>query len=199
MSLRKSYSLLAPFYDSVAGPLFRHARQRSLARLTGVAGQLVLLDGVGTGLDLPHLPSAHRYTGLDITRAMLARAVGRARALAIDWVQGDCLQLPFGDARFDCVVLHLILAVVPDGRQALREAARVTKPSGRLLIFDKFLRRSDRAVLRRWIGPLAGRLVTRTDVVFEDLLAGVSGLTVQSDEPALARGWFRYITLVRSS
>jgi ubiquinone/menaquinone biosynthesis C-methylase UbiE len=191
MSLRQSYSLLAPFYDLVAGPLFGQARQRSLARLAIPRNLHVLLDGVGTGLDLRYLPPGHRYTALDITRAMLARAVARRSALDLDWVQGD--------ATFDCIVLHLILAVVPDGRQALREAARVTKPGGTLLVLDKFLRRGERALLRRSIAPLAGRVVTRTDVVFEDLLAAVDGLTVQDDDPALARGWFRAITLVRTA
>ena len=62
-------------------------------------------------------------------------------------------------------------------------------------LFDKFLRAGERAWLRRALNPLARRIATRTDVVFEEVLAGVPGLRLLSDEPALARGWFRLIEL----
>jgi hypothetical protein len=40
-----------------------------------------------------------------------------------------------------------------------------------------------------------GRLATRLDVVFEDVLEGVPGLQVLTDEPVFANGWFRLIEL----
>ncbi|HWI14409.1 MAG TPA: methyltransferase domain-containing protein [Burkholderiales bacterium] len=197
MSLRHSYRLLAPFYDWVAGPLFERARRASIDRLPADRPLRVLIDGAGTGLDLRHLPALHAYIGLDITRAMLQRAVHRGRSLDIEWVEGDSECLPFHDAAFDYVLLHLILAVVPDGAQALREAARVVKPGGRLLILDKFLPRGQRAPLRRLLSPIAARIATRTDVVLEDLLDAVDGMEITEDRPALAGGWFRYVTLQR--
>ena len=194
MSLRLSYTLLSPLYDLVAGPLFRTARQRSLAALPPGPGS-VLVNGVGSGLDLPFLPRAYRYVGLDLTRAMLARSLRRAADLEFAAVQGDSLALPFRDASFDHAVLHLILAVVPDAAAALTETARVVRPGGGILIFDKFLRRGQSAPLRRLLNPIAARLVTRLDVVFEDILLRVPGLRVISDEPAVAGGWFRRIRL----
>ncbi|MCP2821209.1 methyltransferase domain-containing protein, partial [Salmonella enterica subsp. enterica serovar Typhimurium] len=77
------------------------------------------------------------------------------------------------DAQFDCVVLHLIVAVVPDGAACLREAARVLRPGGAALVLDKFLRRGHPAPLRRLLSPLAGRIATRLDVVLEDALDGL--------------------------
>lgn len=197
MSLRTSYTLLAPFYDVVAGPVFARARRASLAGLPATGRLDVLIDGVGTGLDLPLLPRNHRYTALDLTRAMLARAVKQRDGLDIGWVQGDSLALPFGAARFDCAVLHLIVAIVPDAARALTEVARVLKPGGRALILDKFLRRGERAWLRRLVSPLTARIATRTDVVFEDALAGNPSFDIVSDEPALAGGWIRRIVLER--
>jgi phosphatidylethanolamine/phosphatidyl-N-methylethanolamine N-methyltransferase len=44
---------------------------------------------------------------------------------------------------------------------------------------------------------LSARLVTRLDVVFEDVLPRVPGLRLVSDEPAFAGGWFRRIRLER--
>jgi len=169
----------------------------SIAALPVDGCQRILLSGVGTGLDLPLLPTSHAYVALDLTRAMLECAFPRKGTLDITWVQGDSQALPFGDTVFDQAVLHLILAVVPDSVSALRETARVVKPGGSLYIFDKFLRPGQRAPLRRALNPLARRIATRTDVVFEDVLAQVPGLTVASDDAAAFGGWFRRIRLVR--
>lgn len=197
MSLRLSYTLLSPFYDLVVGAAFRSARRASLAALQGGERGAVLINGVGTGLDLPCLPGGHRYVGLDLTRAMLARSRRRAGDHDFSAVQGDSLALPFRDASFDHAVLHLILAVVPDAARALAETARVVRPGGGILIFDKFLRHGQRAPLRRFFSPLAARVATRLDVVFEDALERVPGLRVVSDAPAAAAGWFRAIRLER--
>jgi SAM-dependent methyltransferase len=238
--LNRAYTLWAPVYDWVIASATRESRRKSLASLGDVTGKTILLAGIGTGLDIPLLPSiicggpcgeisessrltdsaarTHaapsssqrapsvaptprgRYVGLDRTPAMLRRAqrtaeqTGRVISLQI----GDAMQLPYRDQVFDAVILHLIVAVVPDPRAALAEAARVVKPGGRLLIFDKFLRSGQSAPVRRLISPLLGRLATRTDVVFEDVLAACPGLRVISDEPDLAGGWFRRILLTRS-
>lgn len=199
MSLRTSYTLIAPFYDLLVGPALARARASSLARLPRSGGAHILVNGIGTGLDLPLLPAVHRYTALDLNRAMLEKALPRCGTLDLQWVQGDSQQLPFRTDAFDHVLLHLILAIVPDTRLALREAARVVKTGGRLFVLDKFLRPGESAWLRRLLNPLARRIATRTDVVFEEALAAVPGLTVIADEPAMAGGWFRMITLEKTA
>lgn len=196
MGLQHSYRLIAPFYDLAVERTTRSPRQRSLAALPATPGR-ILLAGVGTGLDLPHLPAQHRYVGVDLTGAMLRRSLPRARHLDFKAVQGDMHCLPFADASFDAVIAHLILAVVPQPALCLAEISRVLKPGGEALILDKFLRRQQKAPLRRLLTPLARRIATRLDVVFEDLLDGESGLALREDSPALAGGWFRRIRLVR--
>jgi ubiquinone/menaquinone biosynthesis C-methylase UbiE len=143
------------------------------------------------------LPSGPRYTGLDLTPAMLARARRKAMAhnLELQLDQGDARALPYPAARFDVVILHLILAVTPHPERVLVEAARVLRSGGRVLVLDKFLRPGQRAPLRRLISPLLGLLATRTNVVLEQVLAQAPGLEIVSDEPALAGGWFRQILL----
>jgi len=196
LSLKQSYALIAPFYDAALATATRAQRKKSLATLPREAAR-VLLNGVGTGLDLPHLPPQHRYTGLDLTHAMLRRAVPRATQLDFCCVQGDAQCLPFADGSFDHVVLHLILAVVPDPAACLAETARVLAPGGSVLIFDKFLLPAQRAPLRRLINPLLRRVATRLDVVFEDVLEKTPELVLESNQPALASGWFRLIRLKR--
>ncbi len=198
--LKQSYTLIAPVYDLIVQRAFDRFRRRSLERLPLQPEQPaeVLISGIGTGLDIPHLDPAARYVGVDLTPAMLARAQRRAEArpeLEIELMEGDAMDLPFEDERFDAVVLHLILAVVPDSARALSEAARVLRPGGRILVFDKFLRPGERAWLKRMINPLIRHLATRTDVVFEELLEDCDDLHCLRDEPALAGGWFRHIEL----
>src|SRR3989338_4377657 len=193
--LRRSYNLIAPFYDRARGRPLLKARARSLPSLPADAPERVLVSGVGTGLDLQLLPAMHRYVALDFSAAMLSRARPRGAHLDIDWVLGDSMALPFADAQFDHVVLHLILAVVPHPEKCLGEAARVLKPGGTILVFDKFLRPQQHAWLRRAFNPLTRRLATRMDVVFEEVLCEVPQLQVISDMPLLAGGWFRGIVL----
>lgn len=194
MSLKHSYTLAAPFYDALLTAATRGARKRSLTPLADAEPGRVLLMGVGTGLDLPHLPPRHRYVGLDLTGAMLARTRRRAAGLHFTALRGDVQRLPFRDGSFDVAVLHLILAVVPAPTRCLAEAARVLKPGGQLLVFDKFLKPGEGG-WKRLLNPLTRHVATRLDVVFEEVLDAVDSLEVTADEAALAAGWFRLIRL----
>jgi ubiquinone/menaquinone biosynthesis C-methylase UbiE len=191
LGLEHSYALFAPAYDLLLRTVSAPARRRSLAQLPNQGGQRVLLAGVGTGLDVPYLPANNNYVGIDLTRAMLSRVPASPSPLAL--VQGNVMRLPFADESFDCAVMHLIVAVVPEPSRCLAEAARVLKRGGMLLVLDKFLRPGQIAPLRRALSPFARAIATRLDVVWEELLAAVPQIAVQSDEPVLARGWFRLI------
>lgn len=193
--LRMSYSLIAPLYDMVIERPMREARKRSLAALPTDTPQKVLISGVGTGLDLPHLPALHHYNALDFNPAMLSRAKSRNEKLDVEFVLGDSMNLPYADAQFDFVVLHLIVAVVPEPQKCLSEAARVLKPGGTILLFDKFLQPGQDAPMRRLLNVITRRMATRMDVVFEEVLRAAPELIVVSDVPMLGGGWFRGITL----
>jgi phosphatidylethanolamine/phosphatidyl-N-methylethanolamine N-methyltransferase len=193
--LHLSYSLFAPFYDALIERPMRAARAQSLRALPGDESKRVLISGAGTGLDLPLLPALHRYTALDFNPAMLARAKLRGEKLNVEFVLGDCMALPFDDVQFDHVVLHLIVAVVPEPERCLSEAARVLKPGGTIILFDKFLQPQQRAPLRRLLTVITRRFATRMDVVLEEVLCAAPELTVVSDVPMLGDGWFRGIVL----
>lgn len=197
-ALRASYSLIAPIYDFVVEKAMRRAREQSLRSLPKDTAGKVLISGVGTGLDLPFLPALHHYTALDFNAAMISRAKTRKTSLRVDWVLGDSMALPFANEHFDHIVLHLITAVVPEPQLCLSEAARVLKPGGSIILFDKFLRPGQTAPLRRMLTPLSRRIATRMDVVFEEELPAVPELNVVSDMPVLAGGWFRSIVLLKS-
>lgn len=195
MSLKTSYRFIAPIYDLLLERATGLARQRSLTRLRRQGPLRVLINGAGTGLDFPYLTPSHEYTALDLTGAMLARSVARGAGLKMASVQGDGMSLPFASDSFDVVVLHLILAVVPNPELCLAETARVLKPGGYILLFDKFLQRGQQAWIRRSLNIFSKHIATRLDVVFEEVLETTPQLRVLSDEPALINGWFRLIEI----
>ena len=200
MSLRTSYTLLAPIYDGMVAKATKSFRQLSLNALASTStSQKILLAGVGSGLDLPELPPGPAYVGIDLTPAMLRRAQrrntnGRNTALHC----GDVHCLPYANESFDTVIMHLILAVVPQPDKALQEAVRVLKPGGHLHIVDKFLRPGERAWLRRLLNHVVRHIATRTDVVFEPLHAQQPQLQLLSDQPLDPTGWFRFIRLQKT-
>jgi SAM-dependent methyltransferase len=109
-----------------------------------VAGQHVLDIGCGTGTQAiatwRRVQPGGTVIGLDISRNMLAAARRKAsRAQAeIDFREADAAQLPFESDRFDAVTITTVMHMIPNERQrlCLREAARVLRRGGRLLVID---------------------------------------------------------------
>jgi len=197
MGLKFSYTLLAPIYDSIVGASTQTMRIASLQRLNQSSSQHILINGIGTGLDIPFLPKQHNYTATDLTPAMLEKCKDRLsdNKIDINLHTADVMQLPFEDNHFDVVLMNLILAVVPSPLKALKEACRVVKPGGKIYIMDKFIRPGQFAPTRRLLNLFMRHIATRTDVVFEDLLKQCPELLLSKDEPALLNGWFRLIDL----
>jgi len=201
MGLKFSYTLLAPIYDSIVSSTTQEMRLTSLKRLDLAGPQKILINGIGTGLDIPFLPEQHNYTGTDITPAMLDICKTRLSKsnLSLDLHTADVMQLPFNDNQFDIVLMNLILAVVPDPLLALQEATRVVKPGGNIFIMDKFIRPGHFAPTRRLMNMFLKHIATRTDVVFEELLEQCPDIILTQDTPSLMNGWFRLIDLKKSN
>ncbi len=103
-----------------------------------------ILDlGTGTGRMLQLLAAdaerIERAIGLDNSHSMLAVArsnLERSEIRHVDLRQGDVYRPPFERDSFDLVVLHQVLHFLDDPGRAVREAARLLTPGGRLLIVD---------------------------------------------------------------
>lgn len=108
---------------------------RSGQRLLDVAG--------GTGdvafRFLKRAPSA-RAVVCDMTEPMLVEGRKRAEAQklaeSLDWVVGDAMALPFPDASFDVYTISFGIRNVTRIPDALREAYRVLRPGGRLMVLE---------------------------------------------------------------
>lgn len=100
-----------------------------------------LLDlGTGTGRMLELLaPKAVRAVGVDQSPAMLSLARVRIEQAGLRNVvlrQGDIYALPVEAGRHDLVIIHRVLHYLDDPGRAIREAARVTRPGGRVIVVD---------------------------------------------------------------
>ena len=194
---RLRYTFWAPVYDLAARGLERK-RQHSLALLDARAGERLLIVGAGTGADLPHLPAGCAVLATDLTPAMLRRARPRVRAgsqLAV--MDGQALAVP--DGAFDGVVLHLVLAVIPDPARCLREAARALRPGGRVVVFDKFVRTRKPPAPLRALNVVIRVLFTDMTRRFEDILErSGADLVPVHDEPALFGGLYRHVLLSKA-
>ncbi len=86
---------------------------------------------------------------------MLARAAARISSSQVNATVhlGSAQCLPFADASFDTVVFTKTLCTVKDVATALKEAARVLRPNGRLLVLEHV--RSNDPRLARWQDRLA--------------------------------------------
>ncbi|MCX8155220.1 MAG: class I SAM-dependent methyltransferase [Verrucomicrobiae bacterium] len=193
---RWRYTLWAPTYDAVAGS-FNWARQRAIECLALQPGERLLIAGAGTGLDLPYVPRGVQITAVDLTPAMLKRLEARAARLGMT-VEARVMNvqaLEFAEASFDAVLLHLILAVVPDPIQCLRETERVLKPGGQVSVMDKFLPPAGWArLLLKLANPLLGLIASEANRELAPIVAATQ-LEIVRDEAALGRGWFRLVLL----
>jgi ubiquinone/menaquinone biosynthesis C-methylase UbiE len=103
-----------------------------LDRIAPNPGESVVDIACGTGV-VARLAQqrghAARLVGLDLNTAMLA--VARSKSIAIEWIEGSALELPFEAKSFDIVLCQLGLQFFPDRLRALMEMVRVLKATGR--------------------------------------------------------------------
>jgi ArsR family transcriptional regulator len=96
--------------------------------------------GTGTGRSLELFADTYeRGLGLDINHTMLAYARGKLDKAGLAHAQvrhGDLYHLNLPDGAADAVVMHQVLHFLSEPAQAVREAARILAPGGRLLIVD---------------------------------------------------------------
>ena len=192
---RARYSVYAAFYD--LGPGFADERARAIALLHLSPGEHVLVPGVGTGADLPLLPTSVEVLGVDLTPAMLARARAHCRpGIELRLMNAERLDLP--DASFDAVLLHPVLEVVADPAACLAEAARVLRPGGRISVYDKFVpEEAPHSPWRAAVARAVDLVFTTSKLRFRELLARSGApLVVAHEEPSTPP--FTILTLQRA-
>ena len=123
-------------------PAIRASKAIILDGLRLRGGEAVLDAGCGPGADVLEIAGivgrAGRVTGIDVSEAMILEARRRAAGLGlpVEFEVGDAQGLRFGDGTFDACRTERMLMHVPDAAKALAEMIRVTRPGGRVVVFD---------------------------------------------------------------
>ncbi len=142
-------------------------------------GETVVDLGSGAGFDAflaaRQVGPKGRVIGVDMTPEMLDRARGNARNggyANVSFRLGEIEHLPVADGEADVILSNCVINLSPDKEQVFREAFRVLRPGGRLLVSDIVLTRdlpeAVKESITAWIGCVAGA------VVREAYLAAVS-------------------------
>ncbi len=161
-AIESSFDQMSKQYDRGMELVERHLFGEFRVWATGQATGEVLEIAVGTGLNLPlYGDDVTRIVGIDLSEGMLDVARDRVATQQIDRVElrhGDVEQLDLPDESVDTVVSTLTLCTIPDPGQACREAFRVLRPGGRIVVAEHGP--SSNRVLRammRAVDPLAVR------------------------------------------
>jgi ubiquinone/menaquinone biosynthesis C-methylase UbiE/DNA-binding transcriptional ArsR family regulator len=169
------------------------------ARITDLMADEALGDlldiGTGTGRMLRLLGIAARSAvGIDISREMLVLARSNLHAAGLDHLsvrQGNMYQLRFTDGSFDTVTIDQVLYQADQPVEVLREAARVLRPGGRLLLVEFLTGAGSDDSAARGETPL-------TSARLADWCSD-AGLQPEAAESLAARPWPLIVSVVRRS
>jgi demethylmenaquinone methyltransferase / 2-methoxy-6-polyprenyl-1,4-benzoquinol methylase len=104
-----------------------------------------------------------RVVGLDFSEQMLD--VARAKSAAVEWTQGDALELPFADGEFAAATVGWGVRNLADRELGFREMARVVRPGGRIVCLEM-------SQPPGWAAPFAHVWTDRAVPVLGKVLAG---------------------------
>jgi len=158
-------------------------------------GETVLDLGSGAGIDCfiaaQKVGKSGKVIGVDMTPEMIKRAQENAvkgNYGNVEFRLGDIEQLPVEDKSVDVIISNCVINLTPDKKQAFREAFRVLKPGGRLMVSDmvllKELPESVKGSVETYVACIAGA-VLKDEYLAAVKSAGFEAITV-AGEPAAA-------------
>ena len=138
--MRQRWDRRARFYDGFTKPM-EHMIGLAWGRVwvfERANGGRILEIGAGTGRNLPMHPAGATVVASDLSAGMLARARTKAAGATgnVRFVVTDAEDLAFKDGVFDSVVATCVFCSVPDPVRGLREARRVLRPGGRVVLLE---------------------------------------------------------------
>lgn len=137
------YRQLAWLYDYPGGVLLREGHLKVAEAIKAEHGMRVVELGIGPGHSLVYYPPGTDLTGIDISPNMIAKAKERLAALPhlnarLEVMDATHTNLP--DDSFDLVVSFSVITVVDHPEKLLKEAVRLCKPGGKIIIVGRLKR-----------------------------------------------------------
>lgn len=156
------------------------------------AGDTVVDLGAGAGMDAflaaRQVGPTGFVIGVDMTDAMLAKARENARKTGVTNVEfrkGNIEALPVEDESVDAIISNCVINLSPEKDRVYREAFRVLRPGGRLMVSDIVLER-----------PLPAAVVESIDAY----LGCVGGASLRAEYlETIAKAGFREVRVEREA
>ncbi len=141
-------------------------------------GETVLDLGSGAGFDCflasPRVGPSGKVIGVDMTPEMLEKARANARKgkyQNVDFRLGEIENLPVADQEVDVIISNCVINLSPDKEHVFREAFRVLKPGGRLMVSDIVLTKPLPDAIKKSIAAYVGCVAGASQK--EQYLAGI--------------------------
>jgi arsenite methyltransferase len=155
-------------------------------------GEIVLDLGSGAGFDCfiaaSRVGNSGKVIGVDMTPEMIEKATRNAHTsnfLNVEFRLGDIESLPVYANHVDVVISNCVINLSPDKQKVFKEAFRVLKPGGRLMVSDVVLLKELPEAIRRsveaYVGCIAGAAM-KTDYLAAIQSAGFNDIKVLGED-----------------
>jgi SAM-dependent methyltransferase len=162
-------------------------------------GETVLDLGSGPGFDsflaANKVGKKGKVIGIDMTPEMIKKARENARKgkyTNVEFRLGEIEKLPVKDNAVDIVISNCVINLSPEKENVFKEAFRVLKPGGRLMVSDIVLLKPLPAAVKRskeaYVGCIAGAILKK-DYVKAAEKAGFKRLKIVDEVPFPLDAW----------
>lgn len=155
-------------------------------------GETVVDLGSGGGIDVflaaKRVGDTGKAIGIDMTEDMLKKATANAQKggfTNVEFRLGDIEDIPLEDGIADCVISNCVINLAEDKQKVFREAFRILKPGGRLMVSDMVLLADlpeEMKSAEMYAGCIAGAL-KKDDYLNKIAAAGFGDVDILGEDP----------------